>query len=335
VDDSRILRIDHRTYADESFRIADPQGLVVLANLPEWADLRWHADLGRACGRELKWSKIGRCWRDLSADLRRAVLRCLREALITIVDPSVYRFDLEQTVIAAVGQPRKAWPAKFETWVQEQLVEYEKHRILTDSPILRIDSFLRGDDFWLDDAGDLTRDGDNQTSLLPVLTDSLKAPHTARLFGARSAAAYWQLLDHDTRERALAELWEVRYITPARLAGHVLAIAERAQRVYDEGNQPSVLALADVSTAVRQRLAARELIVLPNDIPPGAVEQSSSVTPALQASDLAAGYARRLYLEQGLKAVCEEFRSVIFNGSMIRDWARVDRPDAAELRVRK
>ena len=46
--------------------------------------------------------------------------------------------------------------------------------------------------------------------------------------------------------------------------------------------------------------------------------------PHLQAGDLAADYARMLYLKtEGLRIVYEEFRAVILNGSIVRDWTQV------------
>lgn len=39
----------------------------------------------------------------------------------------------------------------------------------------------------------------------------------------------------------------------------------------------------------------------------------------------------RSYLERGLRVVCEEFKGVILNGSMIRDWSCIDRPNLTEL----
>jgi len=52
----------------------------------------------------------------------------------------------------------------------------------------------------------------------------------------------------------------------------------------------------------------------------------------LQAADLAGGYARSIYLDFGLRIVCEEFKGVILNGSMVRDWTQVGRSNLTELR---
>ena len=47
----------------------------------------------------------------------------------------------------------------------------------------------------------------------------------------------------------------------------------------------------------------------------------------LQAADVAAGHARRLYeSNDGLKKVCVEFRQVLLNGTLIRDWLQQQEP---------
>lgn len=81
--DDLILQIEKQTFADESFKIGDPTGLVVLAQIPNWAKLRWHGDLVRKCGPDLKWAKVRHHWPDFSPELQRAALRDLRDALIT------------------------------------------------------------------------------------------------------------------------------------------------------------------------------------------------------------------------------------------------------------
>lgn len=124
-------------------------------------------------------------------------------------------------------------------------------------------------------------------------------------------------------------------MTPRRLFAHLLALGERTQHVFDEGNRPSVSAIAGLRDAIRQRLATRGQITLTDGTPEGAIELRSADTPMLQAADLAGGYARSLYLELGLRVVCEEFKGVILNGSMVRDWTQVERTDIAELRRRR
>ena len=99
------------------------------------------------------------------------------------------------------------------------------------------------------------------------------------------------------------------------------------------GNQTSVAAINELKESVRGGLSKAGLITLPDPIPIGAVEQSSALTPTLQAGDLAAGYAEDLYRSsEGIRRVCEEFKGVILNGSMVRDWKQIERTDLDRLR---
>jgi len=327
--------MDRQTFSDESFRIEDPRGLIVLGHLPQWVELRWHGELTRTCGADLKWGKVHHRWPSLSHELRKSVLRDLRDALITIVDSSLYRFDLEQSVTEAVGVPGPNWPESFKAWFNAQSETYERRSTLWDSPARCIQDFLEDDGETLGDIGGIPGNMDESRSILSDLEETLSKPHTMRLFGARSAAAFASLLNRAELERALAELWEVRYVTPQRLFAHILAAGERTQHVFDEGNRPTVTAIAELRDAIRQRLASGGRIVLTDGIPAGAIELCSTDTPMLQAADLAGGYARSLYLELGLRVVCEEFKGVILNGSMVRDWTQLERTDVAELRGRR
>jgi hypothetical protein len=165
-DDFRILRIDRQTFADESFKVYDSRGVVVLAQLPGWSELRWHADLVRRCGRELKWGTVRHHWRDLSADLRAAVLRDLRDALIIIIDPSIYRFDLEQAIVSAVRQPKRLWPEHFRAWVDEHALQYERESILSASPASLIQDYLEDDGEILGGVGGIDGNTDENRSIV-------------------------------------------------------------------------------------------------------------------------------------------------------------------------
>lgn len=336
--DGLILRVDGQTFADDTFKIVDPSGLVIDAQLPGWCELRWHQDLVHKCGVDLKWRVVRRCWCDLGHELRRAVVRDLRDALIVIVDPSLYRFDLERIVASAVGQPRGVWPQAFVDWIEDEAARYEMQSILLDSPAARIDDYL-GDDGMeiLQDADGIVRNVERTPSILPTLETTLGSPHNVRLFGARSAAAFAHILDRQLWIDYIAAVTkDMRYVSSKQILGGVLAVGERTQRVFDEGNRTSVEAIVDLKDAVRVQLANSGQLILPaGGVPPGAIEMSSKDTSMLQAADIAAGYARGIYYDFGLRAVCEEFKSVILNGSMVRDWSQVERPNAAELRCRR
>lgn len=185
-DDDLILRIESQTFADDSFKIHDPLGLIVDAELAGWSELRWHNELVQKCGDDLKWAKVRHYWSDLSSELRRAVLRDVRDSLIIVVDPRLYRFDLEQTFSLAVRRPRAAWPVEFAVWAEEQIVDYEIQSILSDSPVSRIEYFLEDDSVILGDADAIEDDDDANPSIVTELREGLQNRHNVRLFGKRS-----------------------------------------------------------------------------------------------------------------------------------------------------
>jgi hypothetical protein len=172
-------------------------------------------------------------------------------------------------------------------------------------------------------------------TLLTDLQTNLEKPHNVRLFGARSAAAFAHVLNRDDWAKAIDYLRDVRYFMPQRLMGEVLAMGERTQRSFDEGNKKSVAGINSLKAAIRERLQASRVIFLSTERPTDdASEEPSHSQPMLQAADLAGGYARQIYLDYGLRVVCEEFKGVIHNGKMIRTWLQIERVDG-ELRPRR
>lgn len=323
------------TYSDDSFRIDDPKRLVVTGTLPGWSELRWHPDLSLVVGGEVKWTKVRARWRDLSTELRRSILRDLRDAFITIVDGSLYHQELEQAVEKSVRHPKESWPAPFRAWMTEHSRKYEMQRILDDSPASRIQDYLEDDGDILGDPGGIAGNTDLDRSVMSDLFTDLKNPHNARLFGTRAGVAFSPLVDREDMARVLARLHDVRYfVTPERLVGELLAEGERTQRIFDKGNETSVASIQSLKTAIRKRLKTSGTILLADDLPAGTAEEDSLLQPLLQIGDLAGGYARQIYLDYGLQAVCEEFRAVMHNGEMIRTWSQIERVDG-ELRPRK
>jgi hypothetical protein len=334
--DDLFLRVERQSFADDSFKILDPQGLVVVGQLGDWSELRWYSDLARICGDDLKWTKVHDRWNDLSAELRRALLRDLRDALITIIDPSSYRLELDEALSEVIGKSESAWTPQFRAWVADYGDKYEMQCILEDSAASRIQEFLEDDGMMLGDPGGIKGNMDPDRSVLTELERTLKKPHNVRLFGARSAAAFPELLDREAWTQAFEELHDMRYVTPRQMFGHLLAYGERTQRVFDEGNRVSVRAISDLKDSIRERLNYGDHFpLLAGTAFAGAVEAPSKDTPMLQAADLAAGYARELYLESGLRVVCEEFKGVILNGAMVRDWSQVQRRDVTQLRTQR
>jgi hypothetical protein len=333
-DDDLILRVRDRSFGDEWFKVHDPSNVVVLAQLPKWMELLWHRDLATRLGADLKWGAVRAHWRDLGADLRRSILVDLRDALISIVDPTIYRVDLVRSIEERVKRSRGRWPAAFRQLVDGLTEKYERQSILGDSPVRRIQRFLEDDGDSVGGIGGIDGNFDDDRSVLGEIDGQLKKAHSVRLFGARSAAAFSYLVDPGERAKALTSLRGGReFLTPEVINSRVFAFGERIQRVFDEGNQPSVLAIGYLKTAIRNRLHTGGRIVLTNDVPAGVLEARSIDEPMVQAADLAGGYAADLYRKHGLRVVCEEFKGVILNGAMVRDWQQIERADLTRLRT--
>jgi len=322
-----------RTFSDDSFRITEQ--LVVTGTLPGWAELRWYPDLVRFCGADLKWGRVRDRWPDLSSELRRSILRDLRDALIAIIDGSLYHSEWQRIAERVARRPRASWPEAFGAWVDERSRDYEMRRILDDSPAWRIQEYLADDGDILADIGGIAQNTDIERTLLTDLQARLEKPHNVRLFGARSAAAFAHVLNRDDWAKAIDYLRDVRYFMPQRLMGQVLAMGERTQRIFDEGNKKSVAGINSLKAAIRERLQASRVIFLSTEpLTNDASEEPSHSQPMLQAADLAGGYARQIYLDYGLRGVCEEFKGVIHNGKMIRTWLQIERVDG-DLRPRR
>jgi hypothetical protein len=283
-DDSSILRIESQTFADESFRVADASGLVVLGQLPNWTELRWHVELGQRCGAELKWRRVRSRWADLSADLRRAVLRDLREALITVIDPSIYRFDLEEAIASRVRVPKELWAPSLQAFVDTQVEKYERRRILWASPAVLIQDYLEDDGDMLGGVGGIDGNTAEDRTIISELDFKLKSAESVRFFGARSAAAFSYLLNRDGWDSVLADARaEGRFLTREYVTGLVLARGERTLHTFDEGNRPSLSAIVDLKSAVRARLVGAGRIIVPDGTPVGAAERPSPHSSTVQA----------------------------------------------------
>jgi hypothetical protein len=67
----------------------------VVAQLPEWADVRWYQDLAHRRRKEVKSRWVIQHWGELGSDIRTAAERCIREALITISDSTTHKLELQ------------------------------------------------------------------------------------------------------------------------------------------------------------------------------------------------------------------------------------------------
>jgi hypothetical protein len=311
------------TFSDDSFQDTSSYAPVVVARILGDADLRWHADVVSRLARksrELKAALVLKHLNELPADLQRAVKRTIREACISILDARVYTFEFEQMLSGL----RDGLGSDARSRIRKQLLgEFVRNNVLWDSPAWRIQRMLFPEPlFTLPEAYGVSSSYAMDDSLFDVLKKKLQKTHSVRLFGARSAAAFAELLDPAERETAFREISEEqRYMFWQDVDASVYLKHRATRHVFDEGNRVTVDAIdalrESANDAVQHNPRLRLVLT-----PKGEVTEGVSVaSPELQAADVAAGYARRLYeSEDGLKKVCLEFRQVLLNGSLVRDW---------------
>ena len=312
-----------RTFLDDSYHRDDPYSPVIVARIPAGADLRWHDDVVAQLApryRELKAARVLAHLGDLSADLQRAVKRTIRDACISILDPRVYTFQFEQLLSRVGGRNESSAKAHIR---QKFMSSFVRDKVLWHSPAWRIQQMLFPEPlFDLSQVYGVSSVYDVDESLFDVLKKKLQKPHAIRVFGARSAAAFAELLDPAERMRVLHDIAaDQRYFFWQDVDATVFLRHRSVPQMFDEGERTSVEAIEllreHADEAVQRNPRMRWVLGESAEVAEGA----SHLNPALQAADVAAGYARRLYeSNDGLKKVCIEFRQVLLNGTLIRDW---------------
>ena len=107
-----------------------------MAQLPQWVDVGWYHDLVRRVGHEVKGGWVLDNWNSLGGDLRDAVDRCIREALITISDSTLDRLELQAELENRVTKkPLSALPQSVRLNMEALLDEHVEIGVLFDSRI--------------------------------------------------------------------------------------------------------------------------------------------------------------------------------------------------------
>jgi hypothetical protein len=311
------------TFLDDSFHREDIYSPVVVARIPADADLRWHGEVVARLARksrELKASRVLNQLSDLPIDLQRAIKRTIRESCISILDPRVYTFQFER-MLSGVGD--RLGSSGIAQIRQQFLSQFVRDQVLWDSPAWRIQRMLFPEPlFDLADVYGVSSAFEVDDSLFDTLKKKLRKPHTVRLFGARSAAAFVELLDPAERADVLRDIdADQRYLFWQDLDATVFLRHRSTRQVFDEGDRVTVEAIdvlrEGANDAIQRNPRMRLLLTSRGEV----TEGTSDTSPELQAADVAAGYARRLYeSDDGLKKVCIEFRQVLLNGTLVRDW---------------
>jgi hypothetical protein len=133
----------------------------------------------------------------------------------------------------------------------------------------RFRTYLEDDGEIFGGLGGIDGNTDEGRSLIADLNAKLGTAQSVRLFGARSAAAFWDIINRgdwdDILEDAIAER---HFLTKEHLMGRVFARGERTARTFDEGNRPSVAAIVDLKAAIRQRLVGGGHLIIPDGTRP-------------------------------------------------------------------
>jgi hypothetical protein len=311
------------TFLDDSFLRDDPYAPVVVARILADADVRWHAEVVTRLARrsrELKASRVLKHLNELPADLQRAIKRMIRESCISILDPRVYTFQFEQMLSGVGDRLGSAGMARIR---QQFLGDFVRNEVLWDSPARRIQRMLFPEPlFDLAEVYGVSSAYDVDDSLFDTLRRKLRKPHSVRLYGARSAAAFAELLDPAERTTVVREIeHDQRYFFWQDIDATVFLRHRSTRQVFDEGDRVTVDAIdllrEGANDAIQRNPRMRWLLTSRGEV----TEGTSAKSPELQAADVAAGYARRLYeSDDGLKRVCLEFRQVLLNGTLVRDW---------------
>ena len=292
------------TFADDHYHPdLKNEHIKVVAQLPNWADVRWYHDLVRRLRHEVKGGWVAEHWEAIGSDIRDAINRCIREALITISDSSMERLEIRAEIENQIGRPidklDHPMRKKVELFVDERL----ELGALFDSPGYRALRYVEGDTF------DITK-----------LRRKLGNAHNVHLFAARVAAALAEYLDPDHRRRAIEAMIDRRYFLNDELTALFMADAVAPNRTFDQGNTKVVNLIQEIRTDVAERIRGSEQLWLL--LPAGSgttTEADSRKSPHVAAADIASRIAGDLYQTvDGLRKVLERFRMVILNGSVIR-----------------
>jgi hypothetical protein len=224
------------TFLDDSFQGSDPYAPVVVARILADADLRWHAEVVTRLARrsrELKASLVLKHLHELPVDLQRAIKRTIREACISVLDARVYTFQFEQMLGGLGARMGSDGLARIR---QQFLGEFVRSSVLWDSPAWRIQRMLFPEPLLdLMEAYGVSSAYEGDYSLFDVLKKKLQKSHSVRLFGARSAAAFAELLDPAEREHVLREVeQDRRYVFWQDIDASVYLKHRSTRQVFDE-----------------------------------------------------------------------------------------------------
>lgn len=292
------------TFADDSYGDLLVSRVTVLAQFPDHVDMTWHiALLTQLKKREVKYRTFVNARPSLPSDLVRTVYRGLRKALIVISDDQEFHREITSVFENIAGKNMLQMEPHLRDYFGQMASNYADEMVLLHSPLSRIETYLGR----AGEIADLTR-----------YQKTLDNPRNIRVFACRAAGAFFEILDPDTRAKAIRELEEYRYFFADRFESTLMLAAGTPRRVYDRGNQLVTTVIRGLRQEVHNRIESSEYLLLPPTH--GLVEEADSKrVQEVGASDIAAGYARELYeSSDGWKEVADAFDRVILNGRILK-----------------
>ncbi len=290
-----ILTDTPGTFADESYGDNpkdDP--VMVLGEFKGNVDLTWHAALLSQLRRsEVKWKDFRRKKDSLPTDLAKSVLLGMRKALIAITDDREYRAAVNESIGLALKKDVSTLPPEEQARIVEFGRPFVDRMVLIHSPLWEVNTFL-GEDDLRDEFDDVVKKLGNSRNV--------------RFLATRSVSAFFEAIG--PYDVSMAERWIVD------LEQRRMRAAIEPVRTFDQGNEK----VTNVIRSIRREVAARVYGDLGVDIKPAKIlEADSKQSRHVGAGDLAAGYARDLYLSSdGLSRVRDAFDLVVLNGEVLR-----------------
>lgn len=293
------------TFADDSYADSIKTSTVtVLAQFPEHVDFTWHFSLlSKLRKREAKYADFRRNRESLPPELVRSVLQGVRKAIIAISDDRQHRIEMTATLENISGRSLKGLAPEVRKYFEGVVSKYADEMVLLHSPLSQVEHYLGADD-----------DSVNFDRYLKTLEN----PRNVRIFACRAAGAFFEVIDPDSRKKAIDRLYEYRYSSMNQLQSQLLYHAGIPTRVFDKGNQKVTNLIRKLRQDVHDRIESTEYLLLPDSS--GIVEEADSKeSKEVGASDIAAGYARELYeSSEGTKKVTDAFDLVILNGQVLK-----------------
>jgi hypothetical protein len=318
------------TFADESFATRSWAEHVVLAHINFSQNLDWFFQLmfnlrqqypGEA---EFKADSAIKLLDRLDIHLKAKIWRTLQDTIIIVQDPQEYlkgsgvsilrdeslRFEYKGHSFV-VDKSHKDYPQINEN-LQRRLTEI----IIDSSPIYRIGFSLNelplhphiGNYFTPENILGLIGKKDSRKDVINTIKLS-----------ARLCSAFYELIDPEAKRRIIEQFveYELDYlVVMPSFHKQLLKQAVTHNRFFDEGHTPSVQLIKQcfeqIGCCLESSYEDEESQVI------GSVKElDSKHSIMLQACDFAAGIARKVYKTEGLKGLKDNFKSVIFNGSII------------------